>query len=150
MGRHATLLAGVVAIGLWASEAPTAERAPIVGRVTQVRDGDTIEVEGQPIRLQGLAAPELRQPLGREAGRYLRGLILGRQVRCEPDGTRTFDRVVALCRLDGRDLGAIMVSQGLARDCERYSRGRYSAAEDAARRAGAAIGRLYRLPGYCR
>ncbi len=68
MGRHATLLAGVVAIGLWASAAPTAERAPIVGRVTQVRDGDTIEVEGQPIWLQGLTAPELRQPMGRKPG----------------------------------------------------------------------------------
>jgi endonuclease YncB( thermonuclease family) len=147
---RAALVAALIAAALWAPGLSALERAPIVGRVTEVRDGDTIEVDGRPIRLQGLAAPELRQPLGREASRFLRRLTLGRQVSCEPDGTRTYDRAVAVCRLDGRDLAAILVARGLARDCRRYSLGRYAAAEQAARQAGAAITRLYRLPGYCR
>lgn len=150
MGTRAALAAAVIASGIWASAARPAERAAIVGPVTAVRDGDTIEVAGRAIRLQGLAAPELRQPLGREASRFLRSIALGRQVRCEPDGTRTYDRIVAVCRLEGRDLAALLVGRGLARDCRRYSRGRYASAEEAARQAGATITRLYRLPDYCR
>ncbi len=39
-------------------------RATLVGAVTHVRDGDTLEVAGLRARLQGLAAPELDEPGG--------------------------------------------------------------------------------------
>jgi micrococcal nuclease len=114
-----------------------------------VRDGDTIEVGRTAVRLQGVAAPELREPLGPEARRAMRELVEGRRVECEPDGSRSYDRVVALCRRleDGEDVGALLVGRGLARDCARYSRGRYAALEAA---VGAPIRRLYKLPAYCR
>lgn len=42
-----------------------------------------------------------------------------------------------------------LVRQGLARDCERFSGGRYRAAERQAADEGATIRASYPLPGYC-
>ena len=41
------------------------EPAILTGTVTHVRDGDTIEVGKVPIRLNGVSAPELKEPLGK-------------------------------------------------------------------------------------
>jgi micrococcal nuclease len=70
--------------------------------------------------------------------------------RCELDGERTHDRCVGICYLHGEDISKIMVRGGLARDCPRFSGGRYAEAERRATAEGATIGRTYRLPGYCR
>lgn len=119
------------------------------GAVERVRDGDTIEVEGFAVRLQGVAAPELDEPLGAESREALVRLVAGRSVVCVPDGTRTRGRIVAVCSVDGRDLGAALVAAGLARDCPRYSNGRYVALEQAAAARGSPIQRSYPLPSYC-
>jgi endonuclease YncB( thermonuclease family) len=76
-------------------------------------------------------------------------LVLGRELRCELDGGRTHDRCVGVCYLDGADIAVTMVRQGLARDCQRFSGGRYAEAERRATAEGSTIGRTYRLPGYC-
>ena len=69
--------------------------------------------------------------------------------RCELDGERTHDRCAGACYLDGADISKILVHRGLARDCPRYSQGRYAEAELQAAAAGATIGDDYPLPGYC-
>jgi micrococcal nuclease len=56
-------------------------------------------------------------------------LVQGRNLRCELDGERPHDRCVGLCYLEGQDISEVMVRRGLARDCERFSGGRYRAAE---------------------
>lgn len=147
--KLAACLVGAAAVVLPPVAATTAETA-VVGRVTRVRDGDTLEVGRTVVRLQGVAAPERGQPLGGDATRALNSLVAGREVRCEPDGTRSYGRVVAVCRVAGLDVGAVLVRRGLARDCARYSRGRYAADEEAAADAGAEIRNTYRLPSYCR
>ena len=76
--------------------------------------------------------------------------MLGKEVRCELTGKRTYDRCVAVCYLDGADIEAIMVRNGFARDCPRYSSGRHAAAEQQAAADGATIGRAFPSPGYCR
>ena len=119
------------------------------GEVTRVRDGDTIEIGEVAVRLQGVAAPELRDPLGREAGEAMRRLVLGRVVECVPDGSRSYDRIVAVCFLDGLDIAAWLIGRGLARDCPRYSKGRYRDIEAAAA-THTAILTLYPLPRYCK
>jgi endonuclease YncB( thermonuclease family) len=120
------------------------------GIVTHVRDGDTIEVGSMPIRLNGLAAPEGDEPGGAEATQVMLELVQGRTLRCELDGDRTHDRCVGVCYLNGADIAEVMVREGLARDCPRFSGGRYAKTERDAAANGAKIGRVYSLPGYCR
>ncbi len=89
-------------------------------------DGDTIRLDGKTkIRLSGVAAPEKNERGGYEATDFMKRLINGKTVRCELDGTRTYDRVVGICFLGGRDIGKTVIAAGLARDCPRYSGGRY-------------------------
>jgi micrococcal nuclease len=143
----------VVALALASMVAPTlaapCPRETFTGQVTHVRDGDTIEVEGLPIRLNGLAAPEGDEPGGDAATRAMVELVDGRTLRCELNGERTHDRCVGICYLDGKDISAEMVRQGVARDCPRFSGGRYRVIEAGATEGGATIARTYPLPGYC-
>ena len=133
----------------WPAAAADCHRGTLVGDVTHVRDGDTIEVAGLPIRLNGLAAPEHDEPGGPEATEAMRQLVADRQLRCELDGEHTHDRCVGICYLDGEDISEVMVRKGLARDCPRFSGGRYRTAESQAANGGATIEATYPLPGYC-
>ena len=101
----------------------------IVGAATVI-DGDTLDVAGVRIRLWGIDAPESRQvcsvagteyPCGGRATAHLRALIADRPVACEPRSTDRYGRTVALCRVDGRDLGAAMVRDGWAVAFVRYA-----------------------------
>jgi endonuclease YncB( thermonuclease family) len=76
-------------------------------------------------------------------------LVHHQTVRCELDGTRTYDRCAGICYLDGTDISETLVRRGLARDCPRFSGGRYATAEHQAAANGATIGRAYSLPAYC-
>lgn len=114
----------------------------LTGQVTHVRDGDTIVVSGQPIRLQGLHAPELADPGGPEAARFMRTLVGGRIVTCTLTGERSYDRMIGVCSIDHHDIAAALVRAGLGRDCPRFSGGRY--AEDEQPEA-----QRMPLPGYC-
>ena len=115
----------------------------LFGTVTRVRDGDTIEIGPIPIRLEGISAPELREELGQQSKLFMRKLVIGRQVFCTLNGRKTHDRFVGVCFLGGRDIGATIITKGLARDCPRYSGGRYSKLETAAGKLG------IKLPKYC-
>jgi endonuclease YncB( thermonuclease family) len=115
----------------------------------QVTDGDTLKVYGIAIRLQGVAAPERDDADGPAASAFLRQLVEGREVNCVPDGTKTRNRVVAVCYLAGKDIGQAIIEAGHARDCPRFSGGRYASAEAAARAAGRDLSRTYALPSYC-
>ncbi len=121
-----------------------AEPTTLTGKVTKVRDGDTIEVGPIPIRLNGVSAPELKEPLGQESKQFMTDLVKGKRVRCELNGEKTYDRFVGTCYLDGEDIGASVIKAGLALDCPRFSSGRYNAVETAEARAA------IRLPQYCR
>ena len=77
-------------------------------------------------------------------------LVHHQTVRCELDGTRTYDRCAGICYLDGEDVSEVMVRRGLARDCRRYSGGRYAQAGRRAAARGATIAEVYPLAGYCR
>lgn len=129
----------------------------IEGRATVV-DGDTIEVAaaGTRVRLYGIDAPEGRQTCRDAAGkRYLCGGraaralsgMLGRNgiVSCAVEDTDRYGRAVAECRLvrgkapRGTNLNEAMVRRGWALEYERYSDGRYAAAQVAAQRGGVGL-----------
>jgi endonuclease YncB( thermonuclease family) len=87
------------------------------GTVRYVGDGDSLCVGETPdptawveVRLADFDAPELRQPGGEQARTRLRQLTLGQRVDCRAERGRSgrvivYDRVIALCRLQGRPLG---------------------------------------------
>ena len=120
----------------------------ITGTVTHIRDGDTIEVDGTAIRLQGVAAPEMHEPGGHEARGYMVEMVLHQEVACDLTGERSHDLPIGVCQLlqkptvGGGDLGAMIISVGLARDCPRFGGGRYRELETEASRA-------LPLPAYC-
>jgi micrococcal nuclease len=143
---HSQIIKFFFGIALIASLATPAAAEPTIltGTVTKVRDGDTIEVGKIPIRLNGVSAPELREPLGQTSKRFMRDLVDGKHVRCQLNGKKTYDRFVGVCYLGERDIGAAVIKAGLALDCPRYSGGRYAGVERLASR-----GRI-KLPKYCR
>lgn len=88
------------------------------GVVRYVGDGDGLCVgpEGRPdlwieVRLSDFYAPELHKPGGDLAKRRLATLVLGRPIVCRA-GRRSYDRVVAACRLSGRPIGDVLRERG--------------------------------------
>jgi endonuclease YncB( thermonuclease family) len=117
-------------------------RDSLVGAVTYVRDGHTIEVEEVPVRLNGVAAPTLDEPGGHQAKDFMEKLVFGNTVTCDLSSQRSYDRRIGTCYLDGKDIAATVIGAGLARDCARHSGGRYAEFHTAA-------SEQLPLPGYC-
>lgn len=98
-----------------------------VSAQTTVIDGDTLRVDGQPFRISGIDAPEKVQwcdgdyPAGELSTRTLEKLVQGGKVTCEPKGTDRYLRTLAVCYVDGVDLGKTMVRLGMAWAFTRYS-----------------------------
>lgn len=109
-----------------------------------VIDGDTIELKGMTFRLHGIDAPELSQvcadgwPAGRAARDYLHDLIGTKEVSCTTRMGELDHETAAICRADGIDLGAAMVTGGYALAFVPYS-ARYITQEDAAASAGRGV-----------
>ncbi|MEM6834098.1 MAG: thermonuclease family protein [Pseudomonadota bacterium] len=101
----------------------------------QVRDADTIVVDGTPVRLQGVDAPEMEYRSGQDARRWMVRYLQDKAVSCELTGERTYDRYVGVCYADGTDIGAAVIAAGHALDCARFSGGRYADLETPAAKA---------------
>ena len=102
-----------------------------------VVSGDSIELKGKTYRLYGIDAPDDGQvcpdgwPAAYEAEAYLSQLIGGKAVTCVPIGLRQRNETQAVCRADGVDIGAAMVTGGMAYAFVPYS-ARYITQEEAA------------------
>jgi len=134
----------LVAPGLVRSGPVVREKAPQRYRDVR-RDGDTIEVGRTAVRLQGVAAPEWDERGGQAASEAMEELVLRQAVRCDLTGERTYDRCVGICYVGGRDIGEEMIRRGFAKDCPKFSGGRYRDAEREAAAEGATIATTYRL-----
>lgn len=123
------------------------DTAVVSGRA-KVLDGDTIEIAGTRIRLEGIDAPESAQmcsrkgkglwPCGKEATEHLKRMTSGRRVVCDDVGEDRYGRMLGWCAVDGLDINGEMVRSGFAWAFVRYST-RYVSAEREARRAEAGI-----------
>jgi endonuclease YncB( thermonuclease family) len=125
----------------------------VISGIAGVHDGDGILFGEVEVRLQGIAAPEYwskREDWGAEARQNLVDLAWGKYVICHLDGTTASSkRPVGVCYVDNADLGYIQVLGGFARDCPKYSNGRYREAELEAREQGFDLSQRYELPEYC-
>lgn len=114
--------------------------------MARASDGDSLRLRNDRIRLLGIDAPELDQVCWDDAGdewpcglssqaRLSEILDLG-QIACQPNGHDRYGRILATCESDGRDIGALLVSEGWA-----IADGAYRAEQAAARAAGLGIWR---------
>lgn len=111
-------------IGLRASE-----MAPISGRVS-LTDADTFRFEdGTRVRLFGVDAPEKNQmcegvsgcfPCGKEATEFVSKLINAGQLQCVPTGDVSYNRIVASCSVNGKDIALELLRAGWALPTPRY------------------------------
>lgn len=108
----------------------TPSAAPLSG-YAQVIDGDTLDIAGARVRLEGIDAPEMAQTCvrgsgtswscGREAQKALERMTRDQVVMCDPTGTDKYHRTLALCFAGGESLNAALIKAGLARAFVKYS-----------------------------
>ena len=93
-------------------------------------DGDSVIVEGRQMRLMGLDAPEIRQvcsvagasvQCGRDAHRALQRALARGPAVCIGNQTDRYGRLLVICRVNGVDIGADLVRNGLAVDYGSYA-----------------------------
>lgn len=138
-----------VAIALLAWSLAIAVGSPATAVVIEaasatVIDGDTIDLGPVRVRIHGIDAPEAGQrcedgrggswACGDRAIRRMAELVKDQAVSCNALGRDQYERIIALCRVRGVDIGAQLVSEGLAWAFRRYS-AVYASQEDEARRA---------------
>lgn len=127
---------------------PAFSGEPLAGRASVI-DGDTIEIHGARIRLEGIDAPESRQTCmsketgqvvrcGQKAAFFLADLLAEHTVTCTEAGKDRYGRMLAHCAVEGQDVGASMVRAGWALAFVRYSR-EYLSQEEEARAASAGM-----------
>lgn len=135
---------------------PLPGEGQIVGPA-KVVDGDTLEIAGERIRLEGIDAPELGQTCGRAwlgqwscgvaAQSHLARAVADAIVTCVRRGRDKYNRTLGVCFVGDRDLNAQMVESGLAWAFVRYSQA-YVTEEQRAREAKRGIWVGHAIPAW--
>lgn len=114
--------------------------AALIG-VASIIDGDTLEIHGQRIRLEGVDAPESRQSCqlngkpwrcGTASANALADWVGRRTAHCEEQYRDRYKRAVARCSVDGVSMEDWLVRNGWALDYPRYSKGAHANAQQEA------------------
>jgi endonuclease YncB( thermonuclease family) len=97
----------------------------------RILDGDTLELNGERIRLEGIDAPELAQscltadgrpwPCGRKAKQALTRLASAGGLTCRGHDKDDFGRRIATCYAGGLNINAELILSGHALAFRRYS-----------------------------
>lgn len=98
---------------------------PFEATVVAVYDGDTVTVlttETIKIRLDGIDAPELKQPHGQASKQALSALVFGKVITVKPKSKDRYGRTVARLEADGIDVNLQMVATGHAHWYEQYAK----------------------------
>jgi len=119
MVRPSTFGAWCVAVFLAAGcGSPGMDDGEVAGVVTEVIDGDTLEVEGVGrVRLIGVDTPERGECGFDAASQALADLVEGRSVVLLPgaaDDVDRYDRLLRYVEVDGDDAGLSLIESGLA------------------------------------
>ena len=98
----------------------------LVGTVTKIIDGDTIDVQlsSGPIRvrLHGIDTPERGQPWAKEATAALKSLVSGKQVEIEPFSQDRYERMIGIVFRNELNVNLELVKNGHAWAYRRYMR----------------------------
>jgi endonuclease YncB( thermonuclease family) len=135
--KRASLTAGALflsvslSLSAFAAPLPEASHLSSFGGIAKVVDGDTLDISGERIRLEGIDAPERDQvckmadgrpwSCGEAATRMLRTLVGNRELVCERRGMDKYRRALAVCFVGGENINEAMVRAGYAWAFVRYS-----------------------------
>ena len=129
--RLKAVKAATCALALMTATTIFAQAADTLVGMPTVIDGDTIEINGQRIRLHGIDAPESKQfcvfggkkyRCGQKAALALSDRIGKGTVACKAKDTDRYGRLIAICFKGQEDLNDWLVSEGLAIAYRYYSK----------------------------
>lgn len=120
-------------------------RPPTVPDNVKIVEGDRLELDGTRFRLFGIDAPELAQDCGKPKQRYACGreakaaletlFLKAANIACERKEVDQDGWTLAICRVNGLDVGRELVKNGQAL-ADRYYSFAYSKEEEEAKQAG--------------
>jgi endonuclease YncB( thermonuclease family) len=105
--------------------APCLARADLVGRVVNVSDGDTltmlVDAKQVKVRLDGIDAPERKQPFGQRSHESLSELCAAKSARVVEKGMDRYGRTLGWIVCDGVEANSEQVRRGMAWVFVRYA-----------------------------
>ena len=111
------IIVAVLAVGWIAAGGALAGEAVMKGKCVKVVDGDTLIIECEKnrrtVNIEGIDAPELDQPWGKEVRSFVRDMVRGEDVEIEVIENGE-EAVLARVTVNGVDLSEMLVSRGLA------------------------------------
>lgn len=104
-----------------------AQSETVTGRCVGVHDGDSMTVltAGNvqlKVRLEGIDAPELKQPFSQQSKEALSVLVFGKEVTLQVTGTDRYKRTLAVVLVAGVNVNLDLVRQGLAWRYDKYNK----------------------------
>lgn len=108
---------------IWMVLATSDQMPSEIKGVARIIDGDSLEVAGEKIRISGIDAPELDQECldngaawacGQSSKLALSEKIGSQPVNCQISGRDKYRRFLAVCLVQGKDIGKWMVTHGWA------------------------------------
>jgi endonuclease YncB( thermonuclease family) len=139
------------------SQPPSIAQGAFLAGIPRIIDGDTIEIEGTSVRLEGIDAPETGQTCknrngqtwdcGNAATKVLRDMIGHHEVQCRHTGIDKYGRMLGICFAGAFDINAEMVRSGYAWAYVKYSTA-YVQQEAGARAAGFGIWQGEAMPAW--
>ena len=121
--RLSAFLAALLSASAVSAQADVAGTARVV-------DGDTIVIDGEHVRLEGIDSPEKDQTCtaygqqwscGLTAAEWLKEYLRGRQVDCVGHARDRYARLLAVCYAGGENVNERLVREGWALDYRKYS-----------------------------
>ena len=104
----------------------SAQAETLEGHVVKIADGDTLTLltssnEQVKIRLAGIDTPERKQPFGNKAKQALANLAFQKQALIEVEAKDRYGRTVGVVFVDGLNVNAELVKQGMAWVYRKYT-----------------------------
>ena len=98
----------------------------IVAMVTKVIDGDSLKAKSKEgreyeIQVEGIDAPELKQPYGKEATEALNTMVMGKEITVTWTKKDNFERLLAQVHVDKTHVNQEMLRNGHAWHFKRYN-----------------------------
>ena len=115
--NRSKIIVGTLAVVLIVAGGALAGQDAMTGKCVKVVDGDTLIIECEKnrrtVNIEGIDAPEIDQPWGKEVRGFVRDMVRGEKVEVEVLED-SGDTIRARVTVNGVDLSEMLVSRGLA------------------------------------